>query len=346
MIHVRIVPAVLALCVLLAAAGAARAVMVTISDPQNLPHYQQLQNFGNIYATKTSDVVLGNVAVAYPNLATAMAGNFQVVTRVNETMPKTNGNWRAGQLPSREECVRDFTANDFMAMTNGAFHCYPTVAAMLMQYWSTKKDAYNVLGIGNRNEVDYIDVFAEAMDTNDQNPALNANRVGHFGTFNTDLTSGLRSFARNEGLSVILKLDDYDFDKYKRQINNDRPVMIIARNPGESKVPLFHGVVGYGFDSETRELIVRDPAQNQPSTTVQDPVGIGNIQGLRGANGGVRFEGEGDFEVTTFDPLDSLIDAAMLTLVVVPEPSSCLLGLLGALMAAPRRCRRMVYRLK
>ena len=116
-------------------------------------------------------------------------------------------------------------------------------------------------------------------------------------------------------MSVAGATKAFDKDDYKAEIDANRPVFLIASNPGAG---MMHGVAGIGYNTNVAgqvvSLIVRDPASANAEDTIGLPVASINVPVTMNRRGGVRYNTEGDVSITTFD--SDLEDAVMLTLSV------------------------------
>jgi len=219
---------------------------------------------------------------------------------------------------------------------------------MIMQYWSTRP-GFAKLGIGTATETDYISDLAFYMDTNDLNPDKNKGTDGHFGTYGIDVSSGLADFikARDDKIKLTAVVEKFTAAAIKREIDANRPVFIMGRQPG-TVMP--HSIIGTGYitggGGQLEGLIARDSASLNPEENGLDlPTGAEDISITLDKPGG-RANFEGDIDITEFllPPSSPIVDAVMIdiNLELVPEPSTWAMLIAGAASLFVFRGRRFL----
>jgi|GEM_PF-6813716 len=316
-----------------AAQTPAKADDIRLANIADVPHYQQRQDFSALMNPRDTDLVIGPNRITYANLPLAGGGMGNPDVHFD---PRLSEEWTVGVNPPAAG-VRDFRVGDLADINGGNSHCAPSTGAMIMQYWSTR--GFPDLARGAATEVAYIDAIADRMDTNDQNRALRAGVRGHMGTFNADIVPGLTAFAlaRNAGYQVNAAVAAFNAAGYAAEIRANRPVYLIAANPG---VSMMHAVCGVGYRTnlagDVTNVFISDPWNAVDETMIGLPTSSINVDLTMARRGGERFNMEGDVSITTFD--SQLEDAVMITFDVVPEPAALVLLVVGGLVLLNRRC--------
>jgi Peptidase_C39 like family len=338
------------LCILVtfAACGPASAADIRMTNANQVPKLSQNQNFADLMNPRPTDLMLNNNALTYQQLPTAGGNNIndphaQVDTsRVRAADGFPSQIFVAGNTNLLG--YRPFRNGDLTDINGGAFHCSPTSAAMIMQFWAARMNMAALGQVNPETVVQYIDSVANAMDTNDQNPNLNnTDATAHFGTVVGDIANGMNAFAQGRVNGIRLRAAAaaaFNADDYRRAINANRPVLVSFRERGAL---LGHSVVGIGYSTMTDAasrltgLFVRDPSTNNN----EDAMGLPNAaQFIPFARAdGFRPNSEGDMYVSTSNG-SLLEDAVMYDFEVVPEPASAALLLTALCGLGLQKVRR------
>lgn len=123
----------------------------------------------------------------------------EVVFRDNVAYDRHHPNTSRNRLPA---AYRNFTQADYTAIVNGDWHCSPTSAAMIHNYWHRNR----------LDEVSTISAFARDFDTNDVNAMMNrADHEMHYGTYIKDISPGVRLYAPGSTWGGPYRSTQYNF---------------------------------------------------------------------------------------------------------------------------------------
>ena len=278
------------LIVVIQQSGSAAATL--IDKDRDLPTFTQKHNFYDYYWLEMTDI-RGKPYDELPSLDNLI---------VNPN-PTDECEWYE-KTPSTHP---RFTQAHLNGITDGTYHCAPTVAAMILDYWAKTRGFAKKVGKGSLSQADYIFAIASWMDTNDYHTKIRGgDSKGHFATFNSQIEVGYRKYVeaedktaptRGRKLRVTCKLTNWNLAAYKKEIDANRPVhLIITGGAG-----IGHSVVGFGYDNVTNEIIYRDP---NDSRNTAKRMGFTNIHKAVNFNlasakkTGVRTNSAGDITIT------------------------------------------------
>jgi hypothetical protein len=328
--------------------AAAKGVDVRMLNVAQVPKINQAQNFANLMNPRGTDLAINNNQLTYQQLPTAGGANLGDTHAQVDPNRVRIADGRPAQIFTGVNSdllgYRQFRNGDLADINGGAFHCSPTSAAMIMQYWAARMNM-PALGQGNQETVvQYIDAIANAMDTNDQNANVNNNdQSGHFGTLVANISDGMNAFAgaRVNGIQMRAAAPAaFDANTYRRLIDNNQPVLVSFREQGTL---LGHSVVGIGYATNGNAagpltgLFIRDPATNNNEDSMRLPNGAQIIPFNRGD--GFRNNTEYDIYISTSDAF-LLEDAVMYDFEVVPEPRTIAFLAIGICGIASARRKR------
>lgn len=341
----------LALAFPLGFCGLLQAEEFRIKDFDKVTYFNQDRDFSPLMTNLPTRVKINDAAVKIKDL-----DGYEGAADGKPTVlfdPK-NAQIYAGENPAVAP-VRNFMQTDDLAIESGAFHCVPTSAAMLFQYYAAK---YPKLAVDASNEAKvtaYIHAIAFDMDTDGQNKDWSfgkdaddipdiRNRRAYYGTMSDAVTLGFIQAADDLAkLKPTVNREGFNPTNFKKIIDANRPVML-ALAVKDSVMGHMVVAIGYdtGSDGKISKLIVRDP--NDPNNT-ESIIDVPKITAVRSVSaleqlGATRFNPYGDVSITVPDAFSEM-SAEMydVSFEPVPEPASLMALGLGATALLRRRRR-------
>ena len=262
-----------------------------VDRSNSLPRWSQHQNFAPMYQVRPTDILDGGTPVAYQNLPPVE--NLIV-------NPDSPDEWYVEPQPWPEPDMRDFANSDLDDIQSGDFHCSPTAAAMVIQYWATVRGFSAVGKPAGYPVANYIFDISWHMDTNDVNPYIRSgDEKGHFATFLDRVNLGMKSYVGVRTSSYIVTSTTVGWNEavYENEIENNRPVII---NLHSTLTNMGHSVVGIGFDTDNIYIVDPDVGTDYSHyrTDYRTTFNLGR-------KGGYRTNSFGDIKITDiYDEFD------------------------------------------